>query len=172
VQWSDRVSLDFYVEDLAATIHPVGGVHAVRAEECAVLRILRQLWQLELHCTAALAAALLGLFAFWLCHEICLLYEVVGTLKIVQSARIKESEDLSSSSNRAKFEKTLGELEDGFDQFLDAGLGLADQSGISFTVKGQRSKVKDQRSKVEDDTLYSFLDGAFNFDQHRGFYQL
>jgi hypothetical protein len=31
------------------------------------------LWQLISNCTTAFTAALLGLFAFWLSHEICLL---------------------------------------------------------------------------------------------------
>ena len=61
--------LGFDVENLTATVHPVGGIHAVRAETSAVGRIKGDLRKAEAVCTAALAAALLGSFAFWLSHN-------------------------------------------------------------------------------------------------------
>jgi hypothetical protein len=66
-------SLDFDVKHLATAVHPIGWIHAVWAEQCAVLWVFCQLWQLICNCTTAFTAALLGLFAFWLSHEICLL---------------------------------------------------------------------------------------------------
>jgi hypothetical protein len=68
-----RQRLDFDVQHLAATIHSVGRVDAVRAVECTVLSVYCQLWKRKLNRTAALTAALLGLFAFWLSHGMCVL---------------------------------------------------------------------------------------------------
>ena len=64
------LGLDFDVKHLAATIHAVGRVNAVSAETCAVLWILSKLRKCECYSAAAFAAALLGLFAFWLTHRI------------------------------------------------------------------------------------------------------
>lgn len=86
---SREVGLDFDVHDLAATIHAVDWIHTVGTVEGAVLRVLGQLWQLKLHGTAALAAALLGLFAFWLCHEWCLLFLKFEPTGDGQNRRIK-----------------------------------------------------------------------------------
>jgi hypothetical protein len=65
--------LDFYVKHLAAAVKSISWIHTVWAEQCAVLWVFCQLWQLVSDCTTAFTAALLGLFAFWLSHEICLL---------------------------------------------------------------------------------------------------
>lgn len=61
--------LDLDIKNLTAPIHAVCRIHAVRAVEGAVLGVFGQLRQRELHGTAAFAAALLGLFTFWLSHE-------------------------------------------------------------------------------------------------------
>jgi len=60
--------LDFYVKHLASAVESVGRIHAVWAEQCAVLWVFCQLWQLIGNCTTAFTAALLGLFTFWLSH--------------------------------------------------------------------------------------------------------
>ena len=80
------------------------------AEERAVLAVLSQLWKFELH--AALAAALLGLFAFWLCHEIVLLLKCLGRREIVQSARIKEPSFCRQVAILVKVRRSLSEFED------------------------------------------------------------
>jgi len=59
--------LDFDVEHLAATVHAVGGVHAVGHEDGAV-RVLGHLRGFEAVGAAPEGAASLGLFAFWIGH--------------------------------------------------------------------------------------------------------
>ena len=63
--------LDLNVEHLPAAIHPIGRVYAVWAIQRTILGVFSQLRQRKLNGSAALAAALLGLFAFWLSHERC-----------------------------------------------------------------------------------------------------
>lgn len=64
--------LYFDIQHLATAIHAVGRIDAMRAEASTILWIFRELRKFETNGTAALAAALLGLFAFWLCHKMSL----------------------------------------------------------------------------------------------------
>lgn len=63
------MSLCFNINNLAPTIHAVGGIDPVRAEKGAIGRVLGQLRGRELIGSTALPGALLRLFAFWLCHD-------------------------------------------------------------------------------------------------------
>ena len=63
-------SLGLDVKDLATPIHPVVRINTVWTEESAIGRICRDLRQAETIGSAALAAALLGCFAFWLSHDV------------------------------------------------------------------------------------------------------
>lgn len=61
--------LDFYVDDLAASIKSVGRVHTVRAKDGAVGRVFCELGLHKAIRAAALTGAGFGLLAFGLGHD-------------------------------------------------------------------------------------------------------
>ena len=65
----ERKVLGLDVQHLTPTVHPVGGIDAVRHKGRPVGRIFRELGRLETVRPAALGAALLGLFAFGIGHD-------------------------------------------------------------------------------------------------------
>jgi len=56
------------VEHLAAAVHSVVRIDAVRAKCGTVDRIFRELWRFETVRSSTEATAALRLFAFWYCH--------------------------------------------------------------------------------------------------------
>jgi undecaprenyl-diphosphatase len=61
--------LNFDVEHLAAAIHAILGIHAMRAESAAIGRILGELGSFESIGSATVGAAAFGLFAFRIGHD-------------------------------------------------------------------------------------------------------
>ena len=61
--------LQINVQHLTPPIETVEKIHTMWTKQRTILRISGQLRQLENDSAATLAAALLGMFAFWLCHK-------------------------------------------------------------------------------------------------------
>ena len=64
-----RLLLDFDVDDLAAPVHPVGGIYTVRQKCTAIRRVFGEDRCLKTVRAATLATSLFGLFALWLTHD-------------------------------------------------------------------------------------------------------